>query len=166
MGCPRCLLSSDCSDTPLPTPTQMTRRVLTEFELSLTELKLVQTHRVVLTVCCTVYPLCVPQILGGYLFLIIVMNQEFEIRGEKCSIMASHRSCQKALRIKFTLWKVPVFQVLLCTFIHSFTYSTDIFGCFLCAGHYAKDTGWTQLWVPRPEDKIEDKDQPWPAGTS
>ena len=102
------------------------------------ELKLVQTHCVVLAVCCTVYPSCVPQILEGYLFLVIVMNQEFEIRGEKCSIMASHRSCQKALRIKFTQWKVPVFQVLLCTFIHSFIYSTDIFGCFLCARHYAK----------------------------
>ena len=75
--------------------------------------------------------------------------------------MGSHHHCQKAVRIRFTLWKVPVFQVLCCTFIHSVTYSTDIYQVlFFILNTVPGDTGWMKLLVPRTEDKIEDKLQP------
>lgn len=76
---------------------------------SLQVFKLAPIHCVALTEYGAVYPPCIPQILGGCFFLVIVVNQEPEAHGEEYSVVGSHCHCQKAVSIRFRLWKVPVF---------------------------------------------------------
>lgn len=130
---PLCLLSSDWESGDSSNSNLMTRRVLPqlfESSCSLWVLKLAPST-VALTGHRIVYPSCILCILGGYLFLFIVTNQGFESHGGKRCVMTSHHSCQKTVRMQFILWKVPLFEVWLCTFIHSLTYSTGIHWVFL-----------------------------------
>ena len=60
-------------------------------------------------------------------------------------MMGSH---QQAVNIRFTLWNVAVFHALLCKFIRSFTYYTDIYCLlFMCYTLYHGIQDGQNLWI-------------------